>query len=71
MLGKAPPAIVLSKPFLRLFWEQERHRFEIDPENWLPLAYELYLRTKTMRGKIDRVSTVVTFYRQLGHWGLF
>ncbi len=58
MLGNAPPAIVHSKPILRLFWEQERHRFEVDPENWLPLAYELYLRTETMRGKIDRVDPI-------------
>ncbi len=51
----APPDKVTVQPILRKFWEQEVHRHQVDPDNWYPLALELYLATETMRGQIDRV----------------
>ncbi len=49
------PDKVTTQPILRKFWEQEVQRYQVDPNNWYPLAHELYLATDTMRGQIDRV----------------
>ena len=55
-----PPDNVLFDPVLKLFWEQEAHRLEIDEENWLPLALETYIVTPTIRGIIDRIDIIDT-----------
>ncbi|MHA1185307.1 MAG: RecB family exonuclease [Candidatus Heimdallarchaeota archaeon] len=53
--GDLPPENVLFDPVLRLFWEQEVHRFEVEGEYWYPFALETYIATPTLRGIIDRI----------------
>ncbi|MGC9780513.1 MAG: PD-(D/E)XK nuclease family protein [Candidatus Heimdallarchaeota archaeon] len=54
-VGNPPPEQVLLDPVLRLFWDQETHRYEVEGEYWYPFALEYYLTTQTMRGIIDRI----------------